>query len=70
MSVEDVHGCKRPLSDQGTSVKVKRIKPTVRFYGKNGKRQVTIHQGEEAKLPLRLTGDGVRLCFQPLAAHF
>ncbi|KAH7101362.1 hypothetical protein BKA62DRAFT_703554 [Auriculariales sp. MPI-PUGE-AT-0066] len=58
VSVEDAHGCKRPLSEQGMSVKVKRVKPTVKFYGKDGKREVTVHQGEDARLPLRLTGDG------------
>ncbi|EJD54259.1 hypothetical protein AURDEDRAFT_94875 [Auricularia subglabra TFB-10046 SS5] len=58
VTVEDAHGCKLPVSDQGMSVKVKRAKPTIRFYSKDGVRRVTIHQGEEARLPLRLTGDG------------
>lgn len=58
VSIEDAQGCKRPISEQGMTVKVKRIKPTVKFYAKDGKRQVTVHQGEAAHLPLRLTGDG------------
>lgn len=34
--------------------------PTARFYGKEGQRQVTTLENEQANLPLRLTGDGVR----------
>ncbi|KZV93718.1 hypothetical protein EXIGLDRAFT_767824 [Exidia glandulosa HHB12029] len=58
VSIEDAHGCKRPLSEQGMTVKVQRVKPTVKFYAQDGKRQVTVHHGEEARLPLRLTGVG------------
>lgn len=38
------------------------FQPTAKFYGKKDKRQVTILEGEQANLPLRLTGDGVRPC--------
>jgi nucleoporin POM152 len=33
--------------------------PTVKFYGQDGKRHVTVLEHERASLPLRLTGDGV-----------
>ncbi|KAJ8084484.1 hypothetical protein PM082_003254 [Marasmius tenuissimus] len=58
VSVEDKYGCKRSLSVPGISVKVRRLKPTVKFYGADGKRQVTVLESELASLPLRLTGEG------------
>ncbi|KAF9245820.1 hypothetical protein BU15DRAFT_85502 [Melanogaster broomeanus] len=58
VSVEDTYGCKRSISVPGVSVNVRRVKPTAKFYSKNGHRQVTILEDEEADLPLRLTGDG------------
>ncbi|KAF8514743.1 hypothetical protein JB92DRAFT_3082946 [Gautieria morchelliformis] len=57
VSVEDAYGCKRQLSVPGISVNVKRVKPTVKFYAQNGKRQISVLQGSRALLPLRLTGD-------------
>ncbi|KIK97563.1 hypothetical protein PAXRUDRAFT_212828 [Paxillus rubicundulus Ve08.2h10] len=54
----DMYGCKRSISVPGISVNVRRVKPTAKFYSKNGIRQVTILENEEADLPLRLTGDG------------
>ncbi|KAH8835558.1 hypothetical protein DL96DRAFT_1666285 [Flagelloscypha sp. PMI_526] len=60
-SVTDKEGCKRALNVPGITVNVRRILPTVKFYGQESKRRVTILEGDEAKLPLRLTGDGVRL---------
>ncbi|THH13470.1 hypothetical protein EW146_g6752 [Bondarzewia mesenterica] len=58
VSIEDSYGCKRSLSVPGVSVNVRRVKPTAKFYGKEGKRHVTILDHEQASLPLRLTGDG------------
>ncbi|CCL98085.1 uncharacterized protein FIBRA_00079 [Fibroporia radiculosa] len=58
VSVEDAYGCKRALSVPGLVVNVRRVQPTARFYGKQSQRHVTILENEEARLPLRLTGDG------------
>ncbi|KAJ3880807.1 hypothetical protein F5051DRAFT_145454 [Lentinula edodes] len=57
ISVEDKSRCKLPISVPGVSVNVRRLKPTVKFYGVNGKRQVTVLEREPAGLPLRLTGE-------------
>ncbi|KAF9270637.1 hypothetical protein L218DRAFT_849562 [Marasmius fiardii PR-910] len=57
VSVEDKYGCKRTLSSPGISVKVRRLKPTVKFYGADGKRQITVLENKRASLPLRLTGE-------------
>ncbi|EPQ61413.1 hypothetical protein GLOTRDRAFT_102151 [Gloeophyllum trabeum ATCC 11539] len=57
-SIEDKYKCKRTLSVQGVSVNVRRVKPVARFYGKQGKRNITVLENETAHLPLRLTGDG------------
>ncbi|KZT30885.1 hypothetical protein NEOLEDRAFT_43466 [Neolentinus lepideus HHB14362 ss-1] len=57
-SVEDKYKCKRTLTVPGVSVNVRRVKPVARFYGKDGKRNVTVLEKELANLPLRLTGDG------------
>lgn len=35
------------------------LQPTAQFYGKLEQRHITITEGEQANLPLRLTGDGV-----------
>ncbi|KAF8956062.1 hypothetical protein BDZ97DRAFT_1925843 [Flammula alnicola] len=58
VSVEDASKCKRPVSVPGVEVKVKRIVPTVQFYGKAEERHVIVTENERANLPLRLTGDG------------
>ncbi|KAG1754906.1 uncharacterized protein EDB91DRAFT_259356 [Suillus paluster] len=58
VSVVDSYGCKRPISVPGVSVNVRRVKPTVKFYGKQGQREITILEDDGADLPLRLTGDG------------
>ncbi|KAI0785502.1 hypothetical protein BC629DRAFT_1593962 [Irpex lacteus] len=58
VSVEDAYGCKRSVSVPGVVVNVRRVKPTAKFYGAKDKRKVTILEGEQATLPLRLTGDG------------
>ncbi|KDR85486.1 hypothetical protein GALMADRAFT_84345 [Galerina marginata CBS 339.88] len=58
VSVEDASQCKRPLSAPGVEVKVKRVVPTVRFYGTDQERRVVVTENERASLPLRLTGDG------------
>ncbi|KAL5535305.1 hypothetical protein ACEPAF_3399 [Sanghuangporus sanghuang] len=58
VSVEDVYGCRKDLAVPGISVNVRRVKPTVRFYSKDGQREATILEGDEARLPLRLTGEG------------
>ncbi|KAG9314090.1 hypothetical protein JVU11DRAFT_4871 [Chiua virens] len=58
VSVEDSYGCKRAISTPGVSVNVRRVKPTAKFYIKNGIKQVTILEDDETELPLRLTGDG------------
>ncbi|KAI0720132.1 hypothetical protein C8Q72DRAFT_878186 [Fomitopsis betulina] len=58
LSVEDAYGCKRSLSVPGVAVNVRRVKPTVRFYGKAVDRHITTLDNEQAALPLRLTGDG------------
>lgn len=61
VSVEDSSGCKRTLSVPGVTVSVKKVKPTAKFYGKEGRRRVVTLENEQARLPLRLTGDGVPL---------
>lgn len=43
---------------------VKKIKPTVKFYGKGSQRRVTVLENQQAVLPLRLTGDGVPFHFR------
>jgi hypothetical protein len=37
--------------------------PTAKFYGKDGKRHITVLEHERASLPLRLTGDGVGVLY-------
>ncbi|THV07501.1 hypothetical protein K435DRAFT_959584 [Dendrothele bispora CBS 962.96] len=56
VNIEDKYGCKRALSTPGVTVNVRRSKPTVKFYGAEGKRNVTVLEREQASLPLRLTG--------------
>ncbi|KAI0652414.1 hypothetical protein C8Q79DRAFT_98543 [Trametes meyenii] len=58
VSVEDAYGCKRAVSVPGVAVNVRRILPTVKFYGKPDQRHVTVLDHEQAALPLRLTGEG------------
>ncbi|KAJ3511391.1 hypothetical protein NLJ89_g4128 [Agrocybe chaxingu] len=58
VSVEDASKCKRAVSVPGVEVKVRRVIPTVQFYGKTHERHITATENEKAKLPLRLTGDG------------
>jgi hypothetical protein len=38
------------------------IQPTAKFYGEEVQRHVTVLEYDQASLPMRLTGDGVR-CF-------
>ncbi|KAF9454153.1 hypothetical protein P691DRAFT_798413 [Macrolepiota fuliginosa MF-IS2] len=57
ISAEDSY-CKRPVSVPGIIVNVKRTWPIAQFYGKPEQRCITITEGEQANLPLRLTGDG------------
>ncbi|KAJ3844932.1 hypothetical protein EV361DRAFT_393865 [Lentinula raphanica] len=57
ISVEDKSRCKLPISVPGISVNVRRLKPTVKFYGADGKRQTTVLEHERTGLPLRLTGE-------------
>ncbi len=59
VSIEDSSGCKRTLSVSGVTVNVKKVKPTAKFYGKEGQRRVVTLENEQASLPMRLTGDGV-----------
>lgn len=58
VSVEDANGCKQILVVPGVSVNVRRVKPTAKFYAKDGVRTTQVLVGEKARLPLRLTGDG------------
>jgi len=62
-SVRDAHGCKRPLTGSDLNVEVRRTKPTARFHGAEGVRTVTLRDDDTARIPLRLTGEGVRLPF-------
>ncbi|GAA5994681.1 hypothetical protein JCM5350_007373, partial [Sporobolomyces pararoseus] len=57
-SVLDSHGCRRPLTSPDLVVDVRRTKPTARFHGAEGKREVVIREGDEARVPVRLTGEG------------
>lgn len=59
VSVQDSRGCKRALTEPDLKVDVHRTKPTARFYAHDGKRHVLIREGDSARLPLRLTGNGV-----------
>jgi nucleoporin POM152 len=47
------------LSVPGVTVNVKKVKPTAKFYGKEGHRRVVTLENEQASLPMRLTGYGV-----------
>ncbi|EIN13930.1 hypothetical protein PUNSTDRAFT_140355 [Punctularia strigosozonata HHB-11173 SS5] len=58
VSVEDSSGCKRTVSVPGITVNVRRVQPTVKFYGRDDKRHLTVLERDLARLPLRLTGDG------------
>ncbi|KAH9178805.1 hypothetical protein EDB89DRAFT_1928552 [Lactarius sanguifluus] len=58
VSVEDSSGCKRTLSVPGVTVNVRKVKPTAKFYGKEGQRRAVTLENEQASLPTRLTGDG------------
>ncbi|TFK36998.1 hypothetical protein BDQ12DRAFT_234110 [Crucibulum laeve] len=58
ISVEDAYKCKRSISVPGVIVSVKRVRPTVQFYGAESERHITVTEHERASLPLRLTGDG------------
>lgn len=51
----------------GTSYFTAIVQPTAKFYIKNGIKQVTILEDDETELPLRLTGDGVRLSSRSFA---
>ncbi|GAA6019450.1 hypothetical protein JCM10207_001391 [Rhodosporidiobolus poonsookiae] len=65
-SVRDGNGCKRPLAVGDLQVDVKRTKPTARFAGAEGRREIVIRQGEAAKIPLRLTGESPwEVTYQP-----
>ncbi|GAA5938494.1 Pom152p [Sporobolomyces koalae] len=57
-SVLDAHGCRRPLTSPDLVVDVRRTKPSARFHGAEGKREVVIREGDEARIPVRLTGEG------------
>ncbi|GAA6063256.1 hypothetical protein JCM10212_003619 [Sporobolomyces blumeae] len=57
-SVVDSHGCRRPLTSPDLVVDVRRTKPTARFHGTEGKREIVIRDGDEARIPVRLTGEG------------
>ncbi|KAF8807863.1 hypothetical protein BYT27DRAFT_7139354 [Phlegmacium glaucopus] len=58
VSVEDASKCKRPISVPGVLVNVRRVVPTVQFYGKSEERHVIVTEHEKTNLPLRLTGEG------------
>ncbi|KAJ8702215.1 hypothetical protein PTI98_000954 [Pleurotus ostreatus] len=58
VSIEDAYACKRALSGAGILVNVRRIKPTVKFYGKDTERRVVVLESDKANLPLRLSGQG------------
>ncbi|KAG8878600.1 hypothetical protein FRB97_002382 [Tulasnella sp. 331] len=58
VSVVDANGCKEALNVHGISVNVQRVLPTVKFYSSDGIHRTTTLQGENAILPLRLTGEG------------
>ena len=47
------------LSVPGVTVYVRKVKPTAKFYGKEGQRRVITLENEPASLPMRLTGEGV-----------
>lgn len=55
LSVRDDKGCERPLTMPDLVIDVRRTKPTVAFVEP---RESTMLEGSEAKLPLRLAGDG------------
>ncbi|KAG8897050.1 hypothetical protein FRB99_008481 [Tulasnella sp. 403] len=57
VSVVDATGCSRSLNVPGLSYNVQRIRPTARFYSSENTREVTVLEGEVARLPLRLTGE-------------
>ncbi|GAA5892621.1 hypothetical protein JCM5296_006177 [Sporobolomyces johnsonii] len=57
-TVKDGNGCKRPLTASDLVVEVRRTKPTARFHGAEGARSIVLREGDPAKIPLRLTGEG------------
>ena len=68
-SVKDGNGCRRPLTTAtDLTVEVQRTKPTARFHGVDGSRSVLIRDKDSAKIPVRLTGNGVGRSRAPLCA--
>ena len=78
VSVEDAYKCKRAINVPGVSVDVRRtkvrekhaqnawltiVKAAAKFYSGVHDRRVTVLDNEVAELPLRLTGDGVRIVY-------
>ncbi|KAI5480711.1 nucleoporin Pom152 [Pseudohyphozyma bogoriensis] len=56
-SVTDGNKCRRPLAAQDLLVDVRKTKPTARFHGAGGSRSAVIRATENARIPLRLTGE-------------
>ncbi|UZJ56926.1 hypothetical protein CBS101457_006246 [Exobasidium rhododendri] len=54
-SIKDAKGCERPLTTSDLSIDVRRTKPTITF---TDPRETLILEGAEAKLPVRLSGEG------------
>ncbi|PWN51672.1 putative nuclear pore membrane protein [Violaceomyces palustris] len=60
VSIRDGKGCERSLATNDLNIEVRRVKPTVGFLPATFKaqREVEILEGREARLPVRLGGDG------------
>ncbi|CAO3696453.1 unnamed protein product [Umbelopsis ramanniana] len=56
--IQDANGCSKELDVADVTIEVRQDRPTASFYTTNGKdAHVTIIEGREARLPLRLTGE-------------
>lgn len=54
-SIKDAKGCERPLTTSDLSIDVRRSKPSIAFVDP---RETLLLEGGEAKLPVRLVGEG------------
>ncbi|KAI9250213.1 hypothetical protein BDA99DRAFT_564180 [Phascolomyces articulosus] len=59
VKIRDINECEKDLEARDVIIDVRRDRPTVFFYTEDGNdATVLIAEGEKAKLPLRLTGEG------------
>jgi nucleoporin POM152 len=59
VSVKDGRGCSQPMTVEDLVVNVVKSSPTAAFANTNRNQDITVKQGEQVQLPLRLPGEGV-----------